>query len=141
MFSSVVNELLILFVPQLLSPLHLASYYTYKKNKEREKELNRLSKKMILIVNRSVKAEKEKINSLDDINYVELFYRVYGQVDNLPLRELRILRNFCYTLHNPYDLTIIKGDQKTESEDEIYYKYSNILDDYMEKKRKIISKF
>lgn len=94
-----------------------------------------------MIVNRSVKSEKEKINSLDDINYVELFYRVYGQVDNLPLRELRILRNFCYTLHNPYDLTIIKENQKTESEDEIYYKYSNILDDYMEKKRKIISKF
>lgn len=64
-------------------------------------------------------------------------------MDNLKLRELRILRNFCYALRDPYDLTITKGDQKTESEDEVYYKYSDVLDDYMEKKtkRKTIFRF
>lgn len=64
-------------------------------------------------------------------------------MDNLTLRELRILRNFCYTLHDPYDLTIIREEQKTESEDEVYYRYSNRLDNYMEKKakRKTLSKF
>lgn len=143
MISSVASEVLILFLPQLLSPLHLASYYFYKKSKDREKELNRLSKKMILITNRFTKIEEEKINSLEDINYLELFYNVYRQVDKLTLRELKVLRNFCYALHNPYDLTIIKGDQKIEIVDEVYYKYSNELDGYMDKKtkRKIISKF
>lgn len=89
---------------------------------------------MLSIANRFVKAEEEKINSLDDINRVELFYKVYRQVDNLTLRELRILRNFCYALNDPYNLTIIKNEQETESEEQVYYKYSSLLDDYMEKK-------
>lgn len=91
---------------------------------------------MIPIANRFVKTEKEKINSLDDINRVELFYRVYRQVDNLTLRELKILRNFCYALYNPYDLRIATSGDKTESEDQVYRKYSNVLDNYMDEKTK-----
>lgn len=96
---------------------------------------------MVLIFNRFEKTEEEKLDSLDNINRVELFYKVYRQMNYLTLRELKILRNFCYALHNPYDLTIA-SDYKTESEEEVYYKYSGVLDNYMEKKinRKTISK-
>lgn len=96
---------------------------------------------MISIVNRFEKLDEERIDSLDDINHVELFYKAYSQMDNL---TLRVLRNFCCTLYDPYDLTIIKNGQRTESADEVYYKYSNVLDNYIiEKKlkRKTISRF
>lgn len=99
---------------------------------------------MISIVNRFEKLDEEKIDSLDDINHVELFYKAYSQMDNLTLRELRVLRNFCYTLYDPYNLTIIKNGLQTESTDEVYYKYSNVLNNYIiEKKvkRKTISRF
>lgn len=85
--SSIASEILILFVPKLLSPLHLASYYSYKKGIEREKRLNKLSKKMLVIANRYTKAEE--IILLNDISHVELFYMVYNQMDHLELRELK----------------------------------------------------
>ena len=98
---------------------------------------------MISIANRFVKTEEEKLNLLGDVNRVELFYKVYRQVDYLTLRELRILRDFCYALNDPYDLTIRRGDETLESEDEVYYKYNDMLDNLMDEKtkRKTVSKF
>lgn len=127
--SSIASEILILFVPKLLSPLHLASYYSYKKGIEREKRLNKLSKKMLVIANRYTKAEEMIL--LNDISRVELFYMVYNQMDHLELRELKILRDFCCALNNPYDLTIVR-EGEPEREDDIYYKYKNVLDDTIE---------
>lgn len=137
--SSISSELLILFVPKLLSPLHLASYYSYQKNIECEKRLNKLSKKMLVIANNYIHIEA--MTSLDDINRVELFYKVYSQIDNLNPRELKILRDFCYALYNPYDLTIVR-EHDPEREDSIYYKYKDVLDKAIEEKikRKVTSK-
>lgn len=90
---------------------------------------------MISIAYRFVKTEEENI-LLNNMSYVELFYNVYKQVDYLTLRELKVLRNFCYALYDPYDLTIV-SDHRAESEDDIYYKYSNLLDNYVDEKTKI----
>ena len=96
---------------------------------------------MILIANRFEIKEEETINSLDNINNVELFYKVYNKLDYLTSKELKVLRNFCYALYNPYDLTIVR-EHNIETEDDIYDKYRSILDDCIEEKtkRKIISK-
>lgn len=122
--SSIASEMLILFVPKLLSPLHLASYSYYKKDIEREKRLNKLSKKMLIIANRYTKAKE--IILLSDISRVELFYMVYNQMDYLESKELKILRDFCFALNNPYDLTISR-DGEPEREDDIYYKYKDVF--------------
>lgn len=90
---------------------------------------------MILIANRFEIKEEEKINSLDDINNVELFYKVYNKLDYLTSKELKVLRNFCYALYNPYDLRIL-SDHNMETEDDIYKKYRIILDDCIEGKLK-----
>lgn len=138
-FSSIASEFVILWMPQILSLLHLASYYTYKKVKEREKRLNELSKKMIIIAKRLETIEEEKEIAVDSRNYIKLFYRVYEQLDRLTLRELGIIRDFCYALYNPYDLTITRGDG-IEREEDIYYQYKSVLDDVieeMEKERKL----
>lgn len=141
MISSMASELIILFVPQLLSPLHLASYYSYQKNTERQKKLNKLSKKMLLIADDHQKIEEKQLGSLENMNYVELFHRVYRQIEYLNLKELKILRNFCCALYNPYDLTINRNHE-IETEEEIYYKYKNILNNVVEQKtkKKIFSK-
>lgn len=73
-----------MFLPKLLSTLHLASYYLDQKDKEREKKLYKLSKKMLVIVNNYINAER--IASLDEINRIELFYKVYSH------RELKTKR-------------------------------------------------
>ncbi len=51
---------------------------------------------MILIANRFEIKEEEKIYLLDDINKVELFYKLYNKLDYLTSKELKLLRNFCY---------------------------------------------
>ncbi|MCI9279337.1 MAG: hypothetical protein HFJ02_00875 [Bacilli bacterium] len=125
-----------MFLPKLLSTLHLASYYLDQKDKEREKKLYKLSKKMLVIVNNYINAER--IASLDEINRIELFYKVYSQIENLKPRELKILRDFCYALYNPYDLTIVR-EHDSEREEEIYYKYKDELNNVIEKKIKRIA--
>lgn len=97
---------------------------------------------MIIIANRFAKIEEEKMNSLDNINNIELFYKVYNKLDYLTQKELKILRNFCYALYNPYNLRKLI-DYKIKTEHDIYRKYRNILDNCIDEKtkRKIISKF
>lgn len=94
---------------------------------------------MLVIANDYKNAEV--MTSLDDINRVELFYKAYGKIDNLKSRELKILRDFCYALYNPYDLTIVR-EHDPEREDTIYCKYKGVLDNTIEEKtkRKVISK-
>lgn len=132
MFSSIAGELIILFVPQLLSPLHLASYHSYQIGKEREKKLKRLSKKMILIKSRFGDVEEEQLNSLDNIDRVELFYQVYHHLNDLTIKELKILRDFCYALNDQYDLRISRSDK--ESEQDVYYRYRSQIDDFIDLK-------
>lgn len=91
---------------------------------------------MLVIVNNYINAER--IASLDEINRIELFYKVYSQIENLKPRELKILRDFCYALYNPYDLTIVR-EHDSEREEEIYYKYKDELNNVIEKKIKRIA--
>ncbi len=112
------------------NPLYLASYLTCIEDKERKKKLRKLSKKMISIANNFARIDEEM---LDNINHVELFYKVYEHTDYLTLKELKTLRNFCYALNDRYNLTI---EYQTESEDEVYRKYSSSLDSLIEKRAK-----
>lgn len=133
MISSVVGEIIVLSVPHLLSPLHLASYHSYKVDNERKRKLKRLSKKMILIKNRFTNiGEEQQSDLLDNINRIELFHQVYSHIDKLTVKELNVLRDFCYTLYDPYDLRISRDNQETEQD--IYYQYSSKIDNFIDSK-------
>lgn len=127
-FSTILGGIIILFIN---NPLCIASYYWGIEDNERNKKLNRLSRKMLPIANNFTK--KESPCALDNINRVELFYKVYENIDYLTLKELKILRNFCYALEDRYDLRI---KHEVETEDEIYRKYSSELDEKLEKREK-----
>lgn len=127
-FSAILGGIIILF---LSNPLFITSYLSSIEDKERNKKLNKLSRKMLPIANNFTRLEVPE--SLNDINRVELFYKVYEHIDHLTLKELKILRDFCYALNDKYDLTIKHG---IETEDEIYRKYSSELDDLIEKRAK-----
>lgn len=130
MISSIVGEIVVLSVPHLLSPLHLASYHTYKLDQERKRKLKRLSKKMVFIKNRFTNSDQK--DSLEDINHVELFHQVYNHIDELKVKELNVLRDFCYALYDPYDLRISRDNQ--EREQDIYDKYRGKIDDLIDLK-------
>lgn len=132
--SSIISDLIILLFPQRLSPLHLASYYTDKKEKEREKRVNELAKKMKSIANHYTTIEG-KTDAIDNHHHVALFYQVYEHLDSLTVRELKIVRDFCDALYNPYDLRIVTNEE-IETEEKIYYQYHDILDATIEKRGK-----
>jgi len=129
---SIVGEIIVLSVPQLLSPLHLASYHSYKMGNERKKKLKRLSRKMFLINSRFTNLEDNQLDLLEDINHVELFHQVYNHVDELSVKELKVLRDFCYALDNPYDLRISRDNK--EREQDIYDKYRSKIDNIIDSK-------
>lgn len=85
---------------------------------------------MVSIANNFARIDKEM---LDNINRVELFYKIYEHTDYLTLKELKTLRNFCYALNDRYNLTI---EYQTGGEEQIYQKYSSSLDSLIEKRTK-----
>lgn len=119
------RSLLITFFSNMLSPLHIAAHIMSIEDLEREKKLLKLSKKMLKIVNRFKELEYDNI---------KLFYEVYNKKENLSVKELQTLRDFCYALEDKYDLTIKKSPDE-EKEYDIYYKYSEELDKFLEEKK------
>lgn len=88
---------------------------------------------MILIKNRFTNiGEEQQSDSLDNINRIELFHQVYSHIDKLTVKELNVLRDFCYTLYDPYDLRISRDNQETEQD--IYYQYSSKIDNFIDSK-------
>lgn len=124
----------ITFLPGMLSPLHIAGHKLSIDEYNREKEITKWSKKMLQITTRFSKDNSELSKQSKQLDNVELFYIVYNRMDDLTLKELKILRKFCYALRDKYDLTI-KRDHEKESEDDIYEKYSDIIDNFIDGKR------
>ena len=133
-FSLKLSKFIVLFAHRFLSPLQLASFYSDQQNVERQKRLNQLVKKLILILNNHEPNEEENIQSLDYINHIRLFYRLYSQRQNLSLKELVILRDFGRLLYYTNGLTMMKLQQEMW-EDENYYQCFDKLEKIIESKR------
>lgn len=101
------RELILLFAPETLSPLHLASLYKSPITKNK-KQLLKLTKKMLEVYRRLEENDilSNQFNIID--NNIKLFYDVYNNKDNLTLKELKILKKYCYTLKNNCSFTTIK---------------------------------
>lgn len=113
---NICGELILLFAPNSLSPLHLSSFHKSILEKE-NKQLLKLSKKMSDIADRFL------IDNKSYINNIELFYKVYNQIDDLTIKELNILYEFCY---------LLKQTNSFNSENKFgmdsYYKYINAIE-------------
>lgn len=133
-FRNILGELIVLFAPKALSPLHLASFYKSRQTKER-KELLKLSKK-ILKINTQISLNDLK-NYQQDItsNNIKLFNDVYKRKNDLTLRELKILRNYCLLLKNNYR-PVINEHYIYENKDFIDSNCNEILDEIIDKKTK-----
>lgn len=114
---------IILFAPQTLSTLHLASLYENKKTEEK-KQLENLSRKMEKIV---TKFPKKSLNKHIEKN-IELLDSAYNKKDSLTLKELKTLRNFCYLLKKE---DIVAKEEKISIDE----KYNKIEAYYIEKKK------
>lgn len=127
---SVCRGLIVLFAPGILSPLTLASLYE-SSNTTQKKKLLKLSKKMLKIIKR-ISREDSEIQELT--SNIKLFYEVYNKRDILTLEELEILRNFCYAFEDK-NSHVITRPYEEERENDIYCKYSRIIDELIEEKK------
>lgn len=118
--------LLVIFVPGL-SPLYIASYKYGIDSEECEKELKRLSKKLVKINYRLTGRETQTDSK-------ELFCEICKQMDSLSLKELKVLRKFCNAIdkQNGLDLRIHRHEDKII---DFISKHRNIIDEYIDSKK------
>lgn len=103
---------MITFIPGMLSPLHLACYSrSQKEAEEKKKRFQKLSQKMKEITTRYKEDQEQESSN------VELFYDVYHHIDDLSLKELKVLREYCSLLD---DVNCMKSIQKMESSLEVF---------------------
>lgn len=123
----ILRTLVVVFVPNI-SPLHLVSYKTGIEESQRKRSLSKYKKKMIRILDKFPQSE---IYPRQELDTIQLFYQVYNHIDELTVKELKVLSNFCYLLDNKYDLRISESGEE-ESEQDIYYHYSYKIDKFLE---------
>ncbi len=106
---------MITFIPNMLSPLHLACYSRSQKElEEKKRRFQRLSQKMKEITTRYKEEEEDQEQEPSN---VELFYDVYHHIDDLSLKELKVLREYCSLLK---DVNCMKSIQKMEDSLEVF---------------------
>lgn len=127
---SLCRGMIVLFAPRILSPLTLASLYE-SSNTTQKKKLLKLSKKMLKIIKR-ISREDSELQELT--SNIKLFYEVYNKREFLTLEELEILRNFCYAFEDKNSLVITRPYEE-ERENDIYYKYSRMIDELIEEQK------
>lgn len=130
---SIIRTLFIIFLPSLLSPLHIAGHQLSIEDSNRQKKILKLSKKMLKIVNHFSQSDSQSNEDFKQLSNVELFYKVYNRIEELSLKELTVLRDFCYALYDKYDLRITR-DWEEECENDIYDKYSEVIDKILKEK-------
>lgn len=125
--SDIVGGILILFVPELLSPLHIASYKHWIDCEESKKELKKLSKKLIKI-NYRLTGMKVQTDSK------ELFYAICKQMESLSLKELNVLRAFCNAIakQNRLDLRMHRDIDEIVK---LTSEYKDTIDEYIDSKK------
>lgn len=129
--DSILRELILLFIPETLNTLHLASLYNDSKSKERIRKIKICRKKVYKII---IRFKENDLEYYKQLNNVQLFYTIYNKMEYLDQKELKILRDFCYSLSDKYDLRIRRDEDEEETEDQIYYKYSNIIDNIIDER-------
>lgn len=129
--DSILRELILLFAPETLNTLHLASLYNDSKSKERIRKIKICRKKIYKII---IRFKENDLEYYKQLNNVQLFYTIYNKMEYLDQKELKILRDFCYSLSDKYDLRIRRDEDEEETEDQIYYKYSNIIDNIIDER-------
>lgn len=118
-----------LFYP-LLSPLHLAAYGSWKKEKEKKKEFKRVQKKVQTILKKSSNTSQ----NIDYNNDKQVFFELYNRIDSLSVQELKTLRNFCklsYHNLNRNESLLAKNQDKID----IYNKYHEELEDKIDERK------
>lgn len=120
-------RLLILFVPELLSPLHIASYKYWLDSKECEKQLNGLSKKLAKIQYRLTGKEEE-------MDPKELFCKITQHLDSLSLKELKVLHQFSDIIYKQ-DRLDLRIHRKDEEIIESILEYGEVIDEYIDEKK------
>lgn len=121
------GSLFILFAPELLSPLYLASYKHWRDCQECEKERKRLTKKWVKI---NYRLTGDEIS--EDVT--ETFYEVCRQIDSLSLKELKTLRTFCNVIdkQNCLDLRMHRNIDEIVK---FVCKYKNSIEEYIDSKK------
>lgn len=121
------GSLFILFAPELLSPLYLASYKHWRDRQECETERKRLTKKWVKINYRLTGGEISK-------DVTKIFYEVCRQIDSLFLKELKTLRTFCNVIdkQNCLDLRMHRNIDEIVK---IVSKYKNSIEEYIDSKK------
>lgn len=126
------RELILLFAPETLIPLHLASLYKSSITKDK-KQLLKLTKKM-LEVNSRLKEKNILSNQYNIIdNNVKLFYDVYNNKDSLTLNELKVLKKYCYVLKDSGNFTTIYYSEDKEKYN--YEQYCKSINKLIDEKR------
>lgn len=83
---------MITFLPSMLSPLHLACYSrSQKEAEEKKRRFQKLSQEMKEI---TVKCHEKKVPQEEMSPNIKLFYDVYHHIDDLSLKELKVLREY-----------------------------------------------
>ncbi len=127
------GELIVLFFPEKLSVLHLASFHKSIITKEK-KELLKLSKKMLKIIARFSETDLQIYQQAENQNNISLFFDVYNKRNDLTLKELKVLRDYYYLVKSDHRFVINQFYGET-SNDHSLIQYSDELDELIDKKR------
>ena len=121
------GSLFILFAPELLIPLYLASYKHWRDCQDCEKERKRLTKKLVKINYRLTGVEVSE-------DVTKIFYEVCRQIDSLSLKELKTLRAFCSVIdkQNCLDLRMHRNIDEIVK---IVSEYKNSIDECIDSRK------
>lgn len=133
LFYPIVRGIMITFLPGLLSPLHLACYSRCQKElEEKEKTFKKVSQKMREI---TIRYPEDKVSQEEMTPNIKLFYDVYSHIDDLSLKELKVLRKYCCTIE---DVNSIGPIEQMEDSMEIYRisRLEDTIDHHIKEKKK-----
>lgn len=126
---------MITFLPGLLSPLHLACYSRCQKEaEEKKKTFQKVSHKMKEITARYPEKEAPQEEMTPNI---KLFYDVYNHIDELSLKELKVLRKYCSTVD---DVNPMRPIREMDSAIEVFRisRLGDTIDHHIKEKKKEI---
>lgn len=129
---------MITFMPDLLSPLHLACYSRCQREREEEeKDFQKVSQKMRKIMTRYPENE----TSQDGVtSNVKLFYDVYNHIDDLSLKELKVLRRYCCTIGEINCMVPIKQMENPIEVDRIS-RLEDTIDNHIKEQKAKVNRF
>lgn len=119
---------MIVFIPQRLNALQISSHYSgIEKIKQKRKKL-KLSKQMLQIIKKS---QQDFTTLYQQTSDKELFLKVYNSIDDLTLRELKALKEFCCILRKEERPTLIQintGVEKNNNYDKCEESIEKVID-------------